>query len=273
MNIILSQTYGPFMRSYSQPTWAALSLADRARLIARQGHQFATSLEVRVVYPSSDDGPANGDAELVDVPKDGKTVGEIVTRGNITMKEVRALAFSGRRGTQALTRSAGSITATWRRRRRHSAVDTLGRVTSRSCIPMGRSPFLTEARISLSPAARTRRASRSSRVHWFSSLSDVYANLPDAELASHPDVLECAVVARAHPRWGERAMAFVVLRPAAVDKWAGRAGAFGDALKRHARARLPGFACPEWVEVVAELPKTSTGKIQKVALRREVAKL
>lgn len=31
-----------------------------------------------------------GDAELQDVPKDGKTVGEIVTRGNITMKEVHA---------------------------------------------------------------------------------------------------------------------------------------------------------------------------------------
>lgn len=93
------------------------------------------------------------------------------------------------------------------------------------------------------------------------------------ELVTHSDVLEAAVIARAHPRWGERAMAFVVLRPAAVSRWAGREGAFGDALKTHARARLPGFACPEWVSVVSELPKTSTGKIQKVVLRKEVAKL
>jgi len=49
--------------------------------MARQGHAFATALEVRVVYQGDDD-------KLVDVPNDGKTIGEIVTRGNIVMKEV-----------------------------------------------------------------------------------------------------------------------------------------------------------------------------------------
>ena len=49
--------------------------------MARQGHAFATSLEVRVVFQEDGD-------ELRDVPRDGKTVGEIVTRGNIVMKEV-----------------------------------------------------------------------------------------------------------------------------------------------------------------------------------------
>lgn len=68
-------------------------------------------------------------------------------------------------------------------------------------------------------------------------------------------------------------MAFVVLRPQSADKWSKREGAFGDELKQHARTRLPGFACPEWINVVKELPKTSTGKIQKVVLRKEVAKL
>lgn len=51
--------------------------------MARQGHAFVTAQEVRVVY-QDDRG------ELTDVPADGKTVGEIVTRGNIVMKEVRA---------------------------------------------------------------------------------------------------------------------------------------------------------------------------------------
>lgn len=53
--------------------------------MARQGNAFATAEDARVVYPypeGVDDGP------LIDVPKDGKTVGEIVTRGNIVMKEV-----------------------------------------------------------------------------------------------------------------------------------------------------------------------------------------
>ena len=63
----------------------ALNLEQRARLIAQQGHAFATAEEVRVVY-ASEDGTGNG--PLRDVPRDGKTIGEIVTRGNIVMKEV-----------------------------------------------------------------------------------------------------------------------------------------------------------------------------------------
>jgi hypothetical protein len=60
-------------------------LEQRAKLLARQGHAFATAQEVRVVYPP---GEASGDRELIDVPRDGKTLGEIVTKGNIVMKEV-----------------------------------------------------------------------------------------------------------------------------------------------------------------------------------------
>lgn len=70
----------------------------------------------------------------------------------------------------------------------------------------------------------------------------------------HPDVLETSVVARPHPKWGERAMAFVILRREAVDKWNGRHEEFAAELKKHARTRLPGFACPEWVQIVEELP-------------------
>lgn len=57
-------------------------------MMARQGHAFATSEEARVVYQPSDN-EADLDKPLVDVPLDGKTIGEIVTRGNIVMKEVR----------------------------------------------------------------------------------------------------------------------------------------------------------------------------------------
>ena len=75
-----------------------------------------------------------------------------------------------------------------------------------------------------------------------------------SELATHPDVLEVSVVARPHPRWGERAMAFVILRADAAKRWAGRHAGFEADLKKHARTRLPGFACPEWVQAVEELP-------------------
>jgi hypothetical protein len=52
--------------------------------MARQGQSFATAQEVRVVVPAKDD----ADEVLVDVPKDGKSIGEIITRGNIVMKGV-----------------------------------------------------------------------------------------------------------------------------------------------------------------------------------------
>ena len=56
--------------------------------MARQGHAFVTAQEVRVVYQDDNE-------ELTDVPADRKTIGEIVTRGNIVMKEVRLYMFLG----------------------------------------------------------------------------------------------------------------------------------------------------------------------------------
>lgn len=53
-------------------------------------------------------------------------------------------------------------------------------------------------------------------------------------------------------------MAFVILKVDAAGKWAGRHKEFEDDLKTHARSRLPGFACPEWVKVVDELPVSPT---------------
>lgn len=51
--------------------------------MARQGHAFATAEDARVVFVDE-----NSDV-LKDVPADGHTLGEIVTRGNIVMQEVR----------------------------------------------------------------------------------------------------------------------------------------------------------------------------------------
>jgi hypothetical protein len=46
------------------------------------------ALAVRVVYP-----PADNATSLVDVPRDGRTMGEVVTRGNQVMKEARYVFF------------------------------------------------------------------------------------------------------------------------------------------------------------------------------------
>jgi fatty-acyl-CoA synthase len=79
-------------------------------------------------------------------------------------------------------------------------------------------------------------------------------------LAAHPAVLEAAVVGMPDERWGEVPRAFVSLRPGIE--------AVGEAdLQAWVRARLAGFKVPKRVDVLAELPKGGTGKIQKQELR------
>jgi fatty-acyl-CoA synthase len=80
----------------------------------------------------------------------------------------------------------------------------------------------------------------------------------ESTLMHHPAVSLCAVVAKPDAKWGEVPCAFVELKPGMQVSEA--------ELIAHCRARLAGFATPKMV-VFAELPKTSTGKIQKFELR------
>ena len=77
-------------------------------------------------------------------------------------------------------------------------------------------------------------------------------------ICAHPAVLECAVIGIPHQRWGERPKAFVTLN--------GGATASGDEIIRFCRERLAHYKCPDAVQF-GPLPKTSTGKVQKFALR------
>ncbi len=77
-------------------------------------------------------------------------------------------------------------------------------------------------------------------------------------LASHPSVAEAAVIAGSHPRWGEVPIAFVTLRPGLTCT--------EEELIAWSRERLAHFKAPKKV-IFADLPKTSTGKIEKFQLR------
>jgi fatty-acyl-CoA synthase len=77
-------------------------------------------------------------------------------------------------------------------------------------------------------------------------------------LYRHPAVLACAVVARPDERWGETPVAFVELRPGAEVT--------ASELIAHCRALMAPYKLPRDVRF-EEIPKTSTGKIQKFALR------
>jgi len=81
-------------------------------------------------------------------------------------------------------------------------------------------------------------------------------------LAAHPSVSEVAVVAAPDERWGEVPVAFVTA--------AGGATPEQEELQEFARGRLARFKVPKRIEVVDELPKTGTGKIQKFVLRERV---
>ena len=80
-------------------------------------------------------------------------------------------------------------------------------------------------------------------------------------LASHPDVVECAVVAAPDDKWGEVPAAFVVLRAGADVTEAD--------LVEHVKSRIARFKAPKSV-TFGDLPKTATGKIQKFALRDQL---
>ena len=80
-------------------------------------------------------------------------------------------------------------------------------------------------------------------------------------LYRHPAVMACAVVAKPDPKWGETPLAFVELRPGTQATEA--------ELIEHCRGLLARFKCPREVRF-AEVPKTSTGKIQKHLLRAQV---
>lgn len=77
-------------------------------------------------------------------------------------------------------------------------------------------------------------------------------------LVQHPEVVECAVVARPDVRWGEVPVAFVTVRPASTVT--------DVELREHCRDRLARFKCPARF-VFSDLPKTATGKIVKSELR------
>ena len=162
------------------------------------------------------------DERLRDVPADGETVGEVVMRGNNVMKGYF-------RDPEATARA---FEGGWF----HSG--DLGVVHPDGYIEL-------------------RDRKKDIIISGGENISTIEV---EHAVVKHPAVLECAVVAIPHERWGEVPKAFVTLRPGAR--------ATEQELIEHCRAHLAHFKCPKAVEF-CELPKTSTGKIQKFRLREK----
>jgi acyl-CoA synthetase (AMP-forming)/AMP-acid ligase II len=206
----LTETYGPYTVCEWQDGWNDEPAERRARLLARQGVAYVGADPIRVV-----------DDEMRDVPRDGRTMGEVVMRGN----NVMAGYFDDPAATEQAFRGgwfhSGDIAV------QHPDGYIELRDRAKDIIISGGENIST---IEVEQAILT-----------------------------HEAVLECAVVAIPHEKWGERPKAFVVLRDGAeVDP---------RDLVEHVRGRIAHFKAPDEIEFLDALPKTSTGKVQKYALR------
>jgi len=207
----LTESYGPATLCAWQESWDGLPLEERAPLMARQGVRYPTLEGLQVADAGTH----------VPVPRDGKTIGEVMLRGNTIMKgylkNPRATAEAFREGWY----HTGDL-AVWH-------PDGYIEVKDRS-----KDIIITGG-------------------------ENVSSLEVEECLYRHPQVMEAAVVSKPDEKWGETPCAFVVLRP-------GAAAVSAADITAWCREHLAGFKVPKTV-VFGELPKTSTGKIQKFVLR------
>jgi fatty-acyl-CoA synthase len=163
------------------------------------------------------------DGDMDDVPPDGETMGEVVMRGNNVMKGY----FEDTPATEA------AFEGGWF----HSG--DLGVMHADGYIEL-------------------RDRKKDIIISGGENISTIEV---EHTLAKHPAVLEAAVVAMPHEKWGEVPKAFISLKP-------GR-DASEDEIIEFCREQLAHFKCPKAVEF-GELPKTSTGKVQKFRLREKI---
>jgi fatty-acyl-CoA synthase len=207
----LTEVYGPATECTWDSAWDDLDTDERAAIKARQG----------VAMPFMED-VAVWDSAGQQITRDGTAQGEIVMRGNGTMKgyyknpQATAEAFEG-----------GYF---------HSGDIAIHH-----------------------PNTYVQIADRAKDI-IISGGENISSVEVEGTLMGHPAVSLCAVVAKPDEKWGEVPCAFVELKDGVEANEAD--------LIAFARERLAGFKTPKSV-IFCELPKTSTGKIQKFELRKQ----
>ena len=207
----LTEVYGPATVCAKHEAWDDLDIGERARLNARQGVRYHLQRDVRVLNPET----------MMPVPQDGETMGEIMFKGNITMKGYLKNPTTTQEAFAGGWFHSGDLAVQY--------PDGYFKIKDRS---------------------------KDIIISGGENISSIEV---EDVLYRHPDVLAAAVVARPDPKWGETPCAFVELK-------------FGvhttpEDIVAHCKKHLAGFKVPRFV-VFGELPKTSTGKIQKFELRK-----
>ncbi len=164
----LTEVYGPAAVASKRARWADEDLSEQTRLNGRQGVRYPLQEGMTVMDPQS----------MIEVPADGRTLGEIMFRGNIVMKGYL-------KNPQA---SAKAFEGGW---------------------------FHTGDLAVLEPDRYVKIKDRSKDIIISGGENISSIEVEDA-LYRHPAVLACAVVARPDAKWGETPLAFVELKPGAV---------------------------------------------------------
>ena len=232
----LTETYGPITKGYHMPAWEDIPKTEKYQKMARQGHGFVTSLPIRVVKTGVPEGT------IIDVVKNGKEIGEIVCLGNICAKGYYKDPEATRKLFAGGVLHTGDL-AVWHP---DGAAQILDR--AKDIIISG----MLSQHDSFLYTVLTKRLGG----------ENISSVALESMLATHPDILEAAVVAIADSHWGERPKAFITtqsgkeIKGEDVIEWA-----------KH-KSGISRFMVPREVEVVEELPKTSTGKLKKNVLRQ-----
>jgi fatty-acyl-CoA synthase len=95
---------------------------------------------------------------------------------------------------------------------------------------------------------------------------NIYPREIEEFLYTHPDVEDAQVVGVPDARFGEEVCAWIRMRP-------GRAALDTDAVREFASGKLAHYKIPRYVHIVDEFPMTVTGKVRKVEIREESARL
>lgn len=212
----LTETYGPAVVNDWHISWADLPAGEQAALKARQGVRYLPLESLEVMDPET----------MRPVPRDGKTMGEVMFRGNVVMKGY----FRNPKSTQA------AFSGGWF----HSG--DLGVIHPDGYIQL-------------------KDRSKDIIISGGENISSIEV---EEALYRHPAVNVAAVVAMPDEKWGETPCAFIEL---AQDQTA-----TADELREWCRKTLARYKVPRQF-IFAEIPRTSTGKIQKYVLRDQVNKV
>jgi fatty-acyl-CoA synthase len=208
----LTETYGPAAVCAKHDQWMSLDIGARTERNGRQGVRYTCEEGMTVMDPET----------MREVPWDGETMGEIMFRGNITMKGY----LKNRKATEE------AFAGGW---------------------------FHSGDLAVMQPDGYVKIKDRSKDVIISGGENISSLEVEDA-LYRHPAVVAAAVVAQPDPKWGETPCAFVELKPGM--------SATEAELIAHCQSLLARFKAPKKI-VFGDLPKTSTGKIQKFVLREK----